>query len=152
MKAQDAIRKATDYVGVKEFPPNSNNVIFNTWYYHTTVSGSGFPWCAVFISFIFAGTKLCLKTASCLKMLEWFEARKQIVKTPAVGDIVFYKFSGNNRRTNHVGIVAGVKKDGSIIAIEGNTSTGNDCNGGCVMYRERSLKNVVAFARPNYGV
>lgn len=41
-------------VGVKESPKNSNNVKYNTWFYGRTVSGSKYPWCMVFVSWLFA--------------------------------------------------------------------------------------------------
>lgn len=122
MTAKQIIERAKSQIGVCENPPNSNNVLYNTWYYGHPVSGSAYPWCATFISWLFkAEQSLCLKTASCLQMLEWFEKRGQIVKTPQAGDIVFFKYSTNNRRTNHVGLV--ISYDGRTInTIEGNTS------------------------------
>ena len=108
-KAQKIIEKAQKEIGVMESPPNSNNVKYNTWYYGHEVSGAAYPWCAVFISWLFDGTGLVKKTASCADMLEWFEAHSQIVKNPIPGDIVFFRYSTNARRTNHVGLVVDVK-------------------------------------------
>jgi len=49
---------------------------------------------------------------------------------PQVGDIVFYDWGGDGV-SDHVGIVEKVNSDGSIVAIEGNTSDGfGDSNGG----------------------
>lgn len=48
------IQIAAGQVGVKESPANSNNVKYNTWYYGKTVSGSAYPWCAVFVCWCFA--------------------------------------------------------------------------------------------------
>lgn len=93
---------------------------------------------------------LVKKTTSCLEMLEWFEANHQIVDFPLPGDIVFFKYSTNNRRTNHVGLVTNVNNASDFTTIEGNTSLNSNDNGGAVMSRKRSNKNVVAFARPKY--
>lgn len=149
MTAKQIIDRAKSQIGVCENPPNSNNVIYNTWYYGHPVSGASYPWCAVFISWLFkAEQSLCIKTASCVQMLEWFEKRGQLVKTPQAGDIVFFKYPTNNRRTNHVGLV--VSYDGKTInTIEGNTSTTSQDNGGKVMQRNR-YSNIVAYARPKY--
>lgn len=147
-KAQKIIAKAQKEIGVCESPANSNNVKYNTWYYGHEVSGAAYPWCAVFISWLFDGTGLCKKTASCADMLEWFEAHSQIVKTPAPGDIVFFRYSTNARRTNHVGLVVDVKGN-TITTIEGNTSRDSNDNGGRVMRRKRSGK-IVGYARPKY--
>lgn len=152
MTAKQIIDRAKSQIGVCENPPNSNNVIYNTWYYGHPVSGASYPWCAVFISWLFkAEQSLCIKTASCVQMLEWFEKRGQLVKTPQAGDIVFFKYSTNNRKTNHVGLVVSVSDNGKIInTIEGNTSQTSADNGGKVMQRNR-YSNIVAYARPAYS-
>jgi hypothetical protein len=147
-KAQKIIEKAQKEIGVMESPPNSNNVKYNTWYYGHEVSGAAYPWCAVFISWLFDGTGLVKKTASCADMLEWFEAHSQIVKNPIPGDLVFFRYSTNSRRTNHVGLVVDVKGN-TITTIEGNTSKDSNDNGGRVMRRKRSGK-IVGYARPKY--
>lgn len=153
MTAKHIIERAKGELGVKESPPNSNNVKYNTWYYGHQVNGASYPWCATFISWLFKPEQgLCKKTASCLEMLEWFEKRNQIVKSPQAGDIVFFHYSTNPRRTNHVGLVVSV--NGNIInTIEGNTSNsanGSQDNGGMVAQRNR-YNNIVAFARPKYS-
>lgn len=38
-KASEVIALAKSYVGTKESPANSNNVIFNTHYYSSKISG-----------------------------------------------------------------------------------------------------------------
>lgn len=151
MTAKQIIDLAKSQIGVHESPPNSNNVIYNQWYYGKSVSGPEFPWCAVFISWLFRGDQsLCPRTASCVNMLAWFEQKRQIVKKPQAGDIVFFKYSTNARRTNHVGLVVSVSEDGRTInTIEGNTSVTNQDNGGKVMQRNR-YSNIVAYARPRY--
>lgn len=152
MKVNDAIKLAKAELGVTEFPANSNNVKYNTWYYGKLVQGSAYPWCAVFISYIFKDSpNLVKKTASCQEMLEWFEAHNRIVTHPQPGDIVFFKFKTNNRRTNHVGIIISVADNNNFLTIEGNTSVRSDDNGGAVMERRRTrIGNVVGFARPAY--
>jgi len=148
MTANNIISKALNEVGTCENPANSNNVKYNTWFYGHAVSGASYPWCAVFISWLFKDTSLVKKTASCAQMLEWFEGRNQIVKTPQAGDIVFFKYSTNNRRTNHVGLVIAVNGK-TITTIEGNTSQTSQDNGGKVLKRTRK-SNIVAYARPQY--
>ena len=150
MKASELIAAAKREIGTCESPPNSNKVKYNTWMYNgKEVQGSQYPWCAAFVSWLFRDNQiLCKKTASCAEMLSWFEKKGQLVKAPHPGDIVFFKFSTNNRRTNHVGIVESV--DGkAILTIEGNTSLTSNDNGGKVMLRKRT-GGFVAFARPLY--
>ena len=149
MTAKQIIELAKKELGTKESPPNSNKVKYNTWFYGREVQGQQYPWCATFISWLFKAEQgLCKKTASCQDMLAWFEQRNQLVKIPQAGDIVFFKYSTNNRRTNHVGLV--VSYDGKVVnTIEGNTSQSSNDNGGCVMQRNR-YSNIVAYARPKY--
>lgn len=148
MTAEQIIAIATKEIGVSEYPPTSNNVKYNTWFYGHEVSGASYPWCATFICWLFKGTGLVPKTASCANMLEYFEVNNQIVKTPKAGDLVFFKYSTNNRRTNHVGLVIAVNGD-AITTIEGNTSKTSQDNGGKVMKRTRK-SCIVAYARPRY--
>lgn len=152
MKAQTVISLASNEVGTTEFPPNSNNVKYNTWFYGKEVSGSAYPWCATFISWLFKDTKLVKKTASCMDMAQWFKDNKQFYDEPQVGDIVFFKFNTNTRWTNHVGIVTKINGT-TLTTIEGNTSSssgGSQDNGGMVALRTRTPSNIVGFGRPKY--
>lgn len=136
-------------IGIMESPANSNNVKYNTWYYGRTVSGSAYPWCMVFVQWVFvqAGQKLPYLTASCSDLLRWYNSNKpkSVVKTPQPGDIVIYNFG-------HTGIVEAVGS-GTITAIEGNTSpgtSGSQDNGGMVCRRTRKTNTVTAYIRPDY--
>ena len=93
---------------------------------------------------------LVKKTASCVDMLEWCEKNGMIVDFPLPGDLVFFKYSTNSRRTNHIGLVTNVNAVNDYTTIEGNTSLNSNDNGGAVMSRRRSKRNLVAFARPKY--
>ena len=143
---------AQSQVGTTEYPPNFNNVVYNTAYYGHEVSGSAYPWCAVFVWWCFAQFTPCLvkKTASCMDMAQWFKDNGQWHASPKVGDVVFFKFNTNDRWTNHVGIVKEVIDGGvKIKTIEGNTSVTSDDNGGAVMERTRT-SNIVGYGRPQY--
>lgn len=94
---------------------------------------------------------LVKKTASCVQMLEWCEANKMIVDFPLPGDMVFFKYPTNDRRTNHIGLVTNVNSLDDYATNEGNTSLTSNDNGGAVMSRKRSRKNLVAFARPRFS-
>ena len=151
MTINGILAKARNELGVSEYPANSNNVKYNTWYYGKLVQGKDYPWCAVFISYLFKDSpELIKKTNSCVQMLEWCEAHNLIVQHPQPGDIIFFKYSTNKRRTNHVGIVESVQNDNNFTTIEGNTSVTSNDNGGKVMQRRRTRKNVIGFARPRY--
>ena len=143
-------------VGTKEYPPGSNNVKYNTWFYGKPVSGDTVPWCATFIWCCFgeAGlSHLIPKTASCAAILQYAKDNKRFVSASELrpGDVVLYKFATNIRAANHVGIVAAVT-DKTITAIEGNTSITSDDNGGAVMVRYRDRTHIVGGFRPKYEI
>ena len=149
-KAEDIVKKALGEVGITELPPDSNNVKYNTAFYGKAVSGSNYPWCCAFVWWVFSQFSPCLvkKTATCTTLGEWFKANGKWFSSPQVGDVVFFKFKTNNRWTNHVGIVTGIKGS-AIETIEGNTSLSNQDNGGAVMQRTRT-SNIVGYGRPAY--
>ena len=138
-------------IGVKESPPNSNNVRYNTWYYGREVSGSAYPWCAVFVAFVFdqAKVKLPIRTASCGALMRAAKAAGcWVTGDYRPGDVVIYDFPGG-AATDHCGIVEAV--DGTYIsAIEGNTSSSNDADGGAVERRARKFSQIVGAVRPSY--
>ena len=149
---EKVINIAKKYVGVCEDPPNSNKVVFNTKFYGREVSGANYPWCCAFIWCIFNEAGINIKrTASCMMLGDWFKQEGKYHKdNPQVGDIVFFKFPGSSRWTNHVGLV--IEVNGNILStIEGNTSSdnkGSQNNGGMVAIRTRKINSsVVGFGR-----
>lgn len=152
--AKQVITKARSYLGVAEKP--NNNVIFNTEYYGHDVNGSNYPWCCVFVWYVFkeAGAANLFydgkKTAYCPTLLNWFKTKGTYFTTnPKVGDVAFFNFSGK-KVANHVGIVTDILGNGKIKSIEGNTSSANQTNGGQVEEKTRDLKYCVGFGRPAY--
>ena len=144
MTANEIIQKAMTEVGITEYPPNSNNVKYNTEFYGKPVSGAAYPWCCTFVWWILStsGVKVP-KTASCMAMGEYFKQQGRFYTSdPRPGDLVFFHFKTNQRWTNHIGIVAEVKGN-EITTIEGNTSLNSDDNGGAVMKRKRCSNIVI---------
>lgn len=150
---EKVLQIARGYIGTVE--NYDNNVMFNTMYYGHPVSGSQYPWCCVFIWAIFKEANASnlfydgKKTALCQTAAEWFKSKGQWYTTPQIGDCVFYKYGSSVRYTDHIGIVEKVNPDGSIVAIEGNTSDSNNRNGGMVMRRTRK-SGIVGYGRPKY--
>ena len=151
MTAKEVVKKALAEVGTTEYPPSSNNVIYNRLFYGKSVYGQNYPWCCAFVWWLLStsGVK-CPKTASCINMATYFKNENRWYKEPQVGDLVFFKFKTNARWTNHVGIVVDVKGN-EITTVEGNTSINSDDNGGAVMKRKRS-SNIVGYGRPKYDI
>lgn len=51
------VNTAKSQVGTKEVPAGSNKVKYNKWFYGKDVSGSSYPWCMAFVSWVFAHTE-----------------------------------------------------------------------------------------------
>ncbi|WP_251447010.1 CHAP domain-containing protein [Vermiculatibacterium agrestimuris] len=157
--ASDLIQAAEKYLGIKEAPPDSNNVVFNTRYYGKAVSGAAYPWCCAFqwclfqdvgASELFYGGQ---KTASCTTLYNWYKRWGQTVAKESIqpGDLVFFVFDGNKKGVmNHIGLCVAVEP-GYVTTIDGNTGTTNEANGGAVMRRRRALRYVGGAARPAYA-
>lgn len=146
-----ALAWLTGHLGDKENPAGSNRVVWaSEWY------GIIGPWCAMGVTRAYyeTGSKAFVKGsryAYCPFI--YHDARYganglQIVADPLPGDLVLYDWQGNGV-ADHVGLFEkwADKRDGIFNAIEGNTAIGNDSNGGEVMRRSRTRKQVQAFVR-----
>ena len=138
-------------LGVKEDPPGSNKVKYNAWYYGREVSGAAYPWCMVFVQWVFdrASVKLPTRTASCGALMRAAQAAGcWVTKGYRPGDVVIYDFPGG-AATDHCGIVEAVD-DSRVSAIEGNTSAASDADGGAVERRARRLSLIAGAVRPTF--
>lgn len=152
--AKELLDIAVRQLNVREDPPGSNNVRYNTWYYGREVSGKAYPWCMAFVQWVFAqaGVKLPARTASCRTLMN---AAKSfgiwVTEGFQPGDVAIYDFSGKRRTTEHCGIVEAVLPGYGVQAIEGNTSeSGSQSNGGMVCRKKRPWKYIVGAVRPDF--
>ncbi len=134
-----------------EHPAGSNRTKYGAF-----MGLDGQPWCLSFIVWCFqrAGFPLYRGTGSCTAFVERYRrfSPTQLVRGDyRPGDIVFFDFTGRQRKTEHVGLVTAVSADGELLTtIEGNTGTGSNTNGGCVMQRQRQTRFVTCAVRPKY--
>lgn len=150
-KASELLAVAAKQLGVRESPPGSNKVRYNTWYYGKEVQGNGYPWCMTFVQWVFdqAGVKLPRRTASCGDLMRAAqEAGCWVTENYLPGDVAVFDFPGG-ASTDHCGIVESVTAAG-VVSIEGNTGSSSDADGGQVQRRERALKYIVGAVRPKY--
>lgn len=164
---RDLILKiAKSKVGIKENPPNSNNVIFNTLFYGREVHdgdklGATYPWCGTSVSEVFQEALLPLGTidyrrgyAGCPYALQHLDkwGKEVSFEDAQPGDIIFYDWN-LDKKFDHTGILECKNVLAKAFkAYEGNTAVGNDSNGGEFMYRPRTFFAGVKFVRPNiYG-
>jgi peptidoglycan hydrolase-like protein with peptidoglycan-binding domain len=138
--------EARKYIGVKEFPPGSNMVLFSKWY------GLAGPWCAMFVSY--CADKCGSKFHYAYVPYVVADAHKgvnslAITNDPQQGDLVCYDWNKDGV-ADHIGFFdKWVTAPSTFKTIEGNTGIGNDSNGGEVMSRTRDAKDVQLFVRVN---
>ena len=136
-------------LGYSEDPPDSNMTKYGEWY-----GKNGVPWCAMFVSWVFAQAGLPLGKIDSAKgmhytpsALNYFKTTNEVVTRPVgPGDIVFFDWQGDGK-VDHVGIFLQDYDKISFFSLEGNTAVGNNSNGGQVMLRLRRYKNAI-FVHP----
>lgn len=135
--------KAQAELGYREDPANSNWSKYGDWY-----GMNGQPWCAMFVTWADQLSQVpsesFLRSALysyCPYVVDDARLGKNglsITSTPRPGDIVVYDWSRDGEY-DHIGIVdQPPNPNGDFTAIEGNTSTSDNSNGGQVMRRSRN--------------
>lgn len=164
MSWESVKQTAYSQLGVTELPPNSNNVIYNTDYYGQKVSGSSYPWCAVFLwdifrlgdeSNAFYGGQ---KTASCTALKNYYEKNNRYFTTgtPKIGDILIFSFK-THTDPEHCGLLVNIETLNHItyyVCIEGNTSPGEEGsqdNGGSVALKRRTKDSILGYCSIIYS-
>lgn len=142
MDLTNVVKVARQEVGYTE--EKGNLTKYGEWF-----GLNGVPWCGIFVSWCYAkgGVKLPRigywnGFAGCQTAFEYFKAHGMITLNPIAGDIVLYDWQGDGR-FEHTGIYIKQIDTNIFTAIEGNTSTTNQSNGGCVMVRNRRYKNCI---------
>lgn len=141
------IEVAASQKGVKEDPAGSNKTKYGEWF-----GFNGAPWCAIFVSWVYAQAGKPLGTIDFSKGFagvpfgyQFWKKKGKLTTDPKPGDITLYDWDAD-LKPDHTGLfVAWVKKGETFNSWEGNTSAGNDSNGGQVQFRIRKVKQVLAF-------
>jgi hypothetical protein len=140
---QRALAKAIGELGIKESPPESNQVKYTNWY------GMVGPWCAMFASWCYeqAGGSPSFVKGQRYAYVPYIvgDARAkrsglQTTDAPIPGDLVCYDWAWDTEY-DHVGLFEGWTSGSYFTAIEGNTSSsasGSQSNGGEVCRKQRS--------------
>lgn len=142
---KDVLELARGEIGYCESPAGSNKTKYGIWF-----GLNGQPWCMMFLQWLFhqadAAALLPVKTASCGTMMRVAQAAGLWVTGGyRPGDLVIYDFPGG-AATDHCGIVESVT-DSGVVAIEGNTGSGSDADGGQVQRRSRAFSVIVGAVR-----
>jgi hypothetical protein len=149
MRGREIVKNAQVEIGYVE--KSGNETKYGEWF-----GLNGTPWCGIFVSWVYATAGYMLPKigwmkgyAGCQYAYEYFKKVGWITSSPSPGDIVLYDFNGDGRY-DHTGIFCMWNKQvGKFTAIEGNTSVGNNTNGGMVMKRIRSDKRAVFVHVPD---
>ena len=140
-----ALEQAITQLGVKENPPDSNRVLYSDWY------GMVGPWCAMFVTWCYetAGDSPAFIRGSRFAYVPYLvsDARGaryglSVTGQPTAGDAVCYAWGSSGASSeefDHVGLFEQWTGAHTFTAIEGNTSTSNNSNGGEVMRRTRDV-------------
>lgn len=150
MNRQHILTTAAIEKGVTEFPPNSNKTKYGAWY-----GLDGVRWCAIFVSYVFDKAGLPLGHIDspkgfhyCPSAYNFWKRTNRLTTNPQAGDIVLFDWDGDGW-SDHTGIFnQWIKPNETFTAWEGNTSPFNNSNGGQVLLRTRSVKEVKAFVNP----
>jgi hypothetical protein len=148
--AQERLRMATTQIGVHESPANSNQTKYTSWY------GMVGPWCAMFVSWCdclgdnpsgrFAKGSRYAYVPYIVSDARLGTNGLAVTSSPRPGDLVCYDW-GRDGEHDHVGIFESGSSS-SFQAVEGNTSTTDQSNGGQVMRRQRSSSDAaLVFVR-----
>jgi hypothetical protein len=149
-----ALAGAQQHIGYTEQPAGSNHTVFGSWY------GMDYqPWCAMFVTYCYeveAGGSPTFVRGSRFSYVPYIvgDARNgrnglTLTDDPVAGDLVCYDWEGDNT-FDHIGLFEEWSGGRTFFAVEGNTSTSSNSNGGEVMRRSRDAGAYpVVFCRVN---
>lgn len=148
-----ALERSKRYVGVKEHPPGTNRGPLIDKWCRWANGLVGYPWCAAFAcGMVREACGLIVpdpRRASVGYLEAWAAKVGSLLKSDTRvrrGDWICYRFDGDDW-PDHIGIVdrvfavrwRGRYAYGKVRTVEGNTSAGNDANGGQVQVRYRDV-------------
>lgn len=149
-----AVSVAVTQIGVKEQPADSNDGP-KVREYQATTGAYRAPWCASFVTWCFKQAGKRLDGFNTAYVPSWRDAARAgrngltvVSKADAgPGDCALFDWGGDGT-PDHIGFLTSpVDASGAFHTIEGNTSFGNDSNGGEVMRRDRNAAQVLVFVR-----
>lgn len=148
---QRALKVAIGELGVKEHPAGSNDGP-RVHEYQRATGAFGLSWCASFVAFCFERVGHPLSGFNTAYVPSYVDAAKasrhglRAISAAAArpGDLVCFDWQGDGT-CDHIGILKTKVSGGRFQSVEGNTSVGNNSNGGEVMLRDRQVGDVGCF-------
>lgn len=157
-QAETLVSVARSQIGVKERSSNSDDILYNDWYYGRRVNNNGvaakYAWCAVFVSW--CADQAGISTSIIPKTANTTDMKNRLINSggsshlkgsgyaPKCGDIIFF---GSNA-SQHVGIVKS-SSGNTVYYIDGNNTQTNPHgvhDSSCSL----SAGNLWGFVTPNY--
>lgn len=142
VEGKEILTCAAREIGYHEGAGKKNK--YGEWY-----GMDGVAWCMEFVQWVYHQCRadLPFKTPSCGGLLNWYKRNQPecITKDPIQGCIVIFDFPNTKYDTDHTGLFV-KQENGKITTIDGNTSNGNDSNGGWVQQRTRTW----GYANPTF--
>lgn len=150
--AQDFIAWARGEIGYRETPAGTNRNKYAACADHA----NGVPWCATFLVCGARTLGLVLPSESPYtpSMAAGFMRERRWYTDPEPGDFAFWDFPDSKRRIQHVSLVVSYNRlTRRVTTIDANSSGpgGSQDNGGMVVERTRSIRDVVGYGRPAYN-
>lgn len=151
LKEQLLIHEAKRWVGITEQGGNNRGQLVALFQKSTGGLANGEPWCMAFAQYCIQAVdslvsdclegsekSLLFKSGHCLTV--WNKSQALKIEAPKPGSLCIWQHG--QTASGHVGIVVGVNTDGSIMTVEGNTSSagaGNQREGDGVWLKRRQL-------------
>lgn len=124
---------------------------------------NGAEWCDVFVDWCFItafgvenAQEMTFQAdgcsgAGCKYSAKYYNNKKRLFKTPAIGDQIFFVNSSGS--VNHTGIVYDID-DTYVYTVEGNTRPDGHEYGGCVAKKQYKLSDtaIYGYGRPMYEI
>lgn len=154
LKEQLLIHEAKRWVGITEQGGNNRGQLVQLFQKSASGLVNGEPWCMAFAQFCIQAVDSLVadcdgpqeksplfKSEHCLTV--WNKSQALKIGAPKLGSLCVWQHG--QTASGHVGIVVGVNTDGSIMTVEGNTSSadaGNQREGDGVWLKRRRLDSV----------
>jgi len=152
--AEKAIEIASAKLGVKEVPAGSNrgpDVDVFLRAVHLDAAKGSYPWCAGFVCWAVqqaaaaSGVSPTFRSAASVVSLR--DHNQSLTLSDPEPGCIFLHFVEGPKLHGHTGFVIGVRPDGSLDTLEGNTDGAGSRTGGCVMRQHRPAGYAQAFLR-----
>lgn len=155
---QHALARAKAQVGVREIGSSNTGKMVRLFQSYTTLTGTGWPWCAAFDAYSINGAcaecktpDVWLPSADCDALLQWARKRDLLRTEPAPGFAFLVMATGSD--ATHTGLCCELLGGGRFGSFEGNTNNDGSANGNGVYHltnRDTDERRHDGSGKPRY--